>query len=118
DTMRAFGVEAERDAGFSRFRLASAQSYAASDFEVEGDWSGAAFLLVAGAMAARESPLEVDGLDAESSQPDRAILEALRSAGAIVESDGGSLRVARGRLEAFDFDATDCPDLFPPLVAL
>jgi len=118
DTMRAFGVEAERDADFSRFRLASAQSYVASDFEVEGDWSGAAFLLVAGAMAARESPVEVVGLDAESPQPDRAILEALRSAGAIVESEGGSLRVARGRLEAFGFDATDCPDLFPPLVAL
>ncbi len=117
-TMRAFGVEAERSAGFSRFRVAAAQSYEAGDFEVEGDWSGAAFLLVAGAIAASESPLVVAGLEAESSQPDRSVLAALRAAGAIVESDGASLKVAKGRLEAFAFDATESPDLFPPLVAL
>jgi len=28
------------------------------------------------------------------------------------------MRIGRGPLKAFRFDATDCPDLFPPLVAL
>jgi 3-phosphoshikimate 1-carboxyvinyltransferase len=141
DTMRAFGVRAERDAGYRLFRVPGGQRYRAADFTVEGDWSGAAFLLVAAALAARTAPLIVDGLDAASSQPDRAILDALRAAGAAVEITGRGDRsselgdrsselgdpaldtasiilVRHAKLVGFDFDATDCPDLFPPLVAL
>lgn len=118
DTMRAFGVEAERDDAFSLFRVLSGQRYRPSDFSVEGDWSAAAFLLVAAALAAHGDPLEIAGLQTSSSQPDRAVIEAVRAAGAIVEVLPSSLRIARGRLDAFDFDANDCPDLFPPLVAL
>jgi 3-phosphoshikimate 1-carboxyvinyltransferase len=118
DTMRAFGCVAERDVDFGEFRVPGRQAYRPAEFEVEGDWSGAAFLLVAGALAARDEPLVVGGLDAGSSQPDRAILEALRLCGAEAEARPGEIRVRRRALEAFAFDATDCPDLFPPLVAL
>lgn len=118
DTMRAFGARAERDSGFTRFRVPSGQRYRAADFRVEGDWSGAAFLLVAGAIAARTVPLRVEGLDASSSQPDRAILDALGLAGARVEAGEGFVSLRRDRLIPFEFDATDCPDLFPPLVVL
>jgi 3-phosphoshikimate 1-carboxyvinyltransferase len=117
-TMRAFGVLAERDAEFERFRLPGGQRYRGADFAIEGDWSGAAFLLVAGAIAARAAPLRVEGLDPSSCQPDRAILEALRASGAAVEASGGAIAVRREGLRHFDFDATDCPDLFPPLVVL
>jgi 3-phosphoshikimate 1-carboxyvinyltransferase len=117
-TMRAFGVQAERDEGFGRFSIPGGQSYREADFQVEGDWSGAAFLLVAGAIAATRRPLEVEGLNPRSAQPDRAILAALRAAGARIEESGGLLSVTRDRLLGFDFDAADCPDLFPPLVAL
>jgi 3-phosphoshikimate 1-carboxyvinyltransferase len=118
DTMRAFGVEAARDESFSLFRVPGSRRYRAADFTVEGDWSGAAFLLVAAALAAKGPPLVVTGLGALSSQPDRAILDALRSSGAAVETDAGEIKVRRNKLDAFEFDATDCPDLFPPLVAL
>jgi 3-phosphoshikimate 1-carboxyvinyltransferase len=117
-TMRAFGVDAGRDAEYRRFRVPGSRRYRAAEFEVEGDWSGAAFLLVAAALAARGAPLEVLGLEALSSQPDRSILEALGSCGAEVEVDGDAILVSRRGLEAFKFDASDCPDLFPPLVAL
>jgi 3-phosphoshikimate 1-carboxyvinyltransferase len=117
DTMRAFGVEAERDADFREFRVRGGQAYRPADFRIEGDWSGAAFLLVAAAISSAES-LEVEGLEPGSAQPDRAILEALRLCGAEVEASPDIIRVRRGSLSAFSFDATDCPDLFPPLVAL
>lgn len=117
-TMRAFGVEAQRDAEFTSFRIPGGQSYKPAAFAVEGDWSGAAFLLVAAAIAARGAPLGVEGLDPASAQPDRAILDALRAAGAALELEPGRLAVGRGRLEPFKFDAGDCPDLFPPLVVL
>ncbi len=118
DTMRAFGAAARRDEGYALFGVKGGQTYRATDFTVEGDWSGAAFLLVAGAIGSPGSPVVVSGLDAASSQPDRAITDALRAAGAEIGEADGTLTASRGRLEAFDFDATDCPDLFPPLVAL
>jgi 3-phosphoshikimate 1-carboxyvinyltransferase len=115
DVLAEFGARVEVDPDFSRFRIRGGQSYHPVDLAVEGDWSGAAFLLVAGAVAGE---VTVDGLNPVSAQADRAILEALAAAGAQVQWLGRELRVAYGEPRAFEFDATDCPDLFPPLAAL
>lgn len=85
---------------------------------VEGDWSGAAFLLVAGAVA---GTVTIEGLDINSAQADKAILNALKDCGAKISTGENTVTVDAfsGRLgNAFQFNATDCPDLFPPLVAL
>ena len=84
-------------------------------YTVEGDWSGAAFLLVAGAIC---GPVTLMGLDIDSAQADRAIVNALRKAGAGLTISDGLITVVPSTLNAFTFDATDCPDLFPPLTAL
>ncbi len=84
-------------------------------YTVEGDWSGAAFLLVAGAIAGE---ISVDGLDVNSAQADKAILTALKKAGAKISVDNNKISIMPVALKPFYFDATDCPDLFPPLVAL
>jgi len=115
--MRAFGADVERDSAFSRFDV-KGRPYTAASYEVEGDWSGAAFMLVAGAIAALPGGLVVSGLSPRSSQPDRAIIEALDMADARCDRYSDGYRVQAGPLRAFSFDASDCPDLFPPLVAL
>jgi 3-phosphoshikimate 1-carboxyvinyltransferase len=85
-------------------------------YQVEGDWSGAAFLLVAGAVAGE---IVVHGLDPFSTQADKAILQALMDAGAIMSVEAKQITIKKSmQLQPFQFDATDCPDLFPPLVAL
>jgi len=84
-------------------------------YTVEGDWSGGAFLLVAGVIA---GDITVKGLDVNSTQADKAALTALKDCGCKLEIEGGVINIGPGELKAFDFDATDCPDLFPPLVAL
>ena len=84
-------------------------------YTVEGDWSGGAFLLVAGAIAGN---IEVMGLSETSTQADKKITEALRDAGAGMIINGDRIVLSPETLHAFTFDATDCPDLFPPLVAL
>ncbi|HVU54026.1 MAG TPA: 3-phosphoshikimate 1-carboxyvinyltransferase [Puia sp.] len=84
-------------------------------YTVEGDWSGGAFLLVAGAIA---GPITVKGLDTASTQADKAILQALKDCGAALTPGENTIDIGPGKLKAFQFDATDCPDLFPPLVAL
>ena len=93
------------------------------DYRVEGDWSGAAFLLVAGAIA---GPITVNGLQMDSTQADKAVMLALKATGAAIEIHEQSIFIGPSkdadgkvtRLKPFEFDATDCPDLFPPLVAL
>ena len=87
------------------------------EYTVEGDWSGAAFLLVAGAIA---GPISVKGLQLNSTQADKAVMNALESANASILMDEDKIIIGANEegLKAFEFDATDCPDLFPPLVAL
>ena len=86
---------------------------------VEGDWSGAAFWLVAGALG---SDIAVTGLDPASAQPDRAVLDILRSMGADIEisprPDGLAAVRARASadgLRACEIDVSQCPDLLPAL---
>ncbi|MDI3319642.1 3-phosphoshikimate 1-carboxyvinyltransferase [Pinibacter soli] len=85
------------------------------NYTVEGDWSGAAFLLVAGAIAGK---ITVKGLDVFSTQADKAILQALTDCGASMSIEESQIEIGPAALKAFHFDATECPDLFPPLVAL
>ena len=91
------------------------ENYKPVEYTVEGDWSGAAFLLVAGAISGN---ILVRGLDINSTQADKAIMQALMSAGANIAIEDTEIEIGTAELQAFHFDATDCPDLFPPLVAL
>ena len=137
--LNVFGWKVEHT-NYESFRFfAHAPLKPVIEYTVEGDWSGAAFLLVAGAIA---GPIKVKGLQLNSTQADKKIMEALLSvkANMIQEEDGiligpvtdvssnnsnnnannnlnNSNAYSNGLL-AFEFDATDCPDLFPPLVAL
>jgi 3-phosphoshikimate 1-carboxyvinyltransferase len=84
-------------------------------YSVEGDWSGGAFLLVAGAISGN---ITVKGLDVFSAQADKEILHTLMLAGTnLIETDE-EIEIKESKLKAFHFNAIDCPDLFPPLVAL
>ncbi len=88
------------------------------NYTVEGDWSGAAFLLVAGAVAGN---ITINGLDVFSTQADKAILQAIIDCGANISIQEKQIEVSSPSGDGgkpFHFNATDCPDLFPPLVAL
>ncbi len=80
----------------------------------DGDWSAAAVFMAAAAICGRCS---VAGLSADSLQADRAVLVALKEAGAFVRENGGTYTVMRSPLHGFSFDCTDCPDLMPVLSA-
>ncbi|MDX9847971.1 MAG: 3-phosphoshikimate 1-carboxyvinyltransferase [Tenuifilaceae bacterium] len=114
ETMKAFGVNVE-NLDYKKFHISGNQNYSPATFTVEGDWSGAAFLLVAGAVAGK---VRVDNLLPMSKQADRAIIQALMWAGARISIQKDFIEVSKHELNAFHFDATHCPDLFPPLVAL
>lgn len=83
--------------------------------DVEGDWSSASFLLVAGAIAGE---VKVNNLSMKSTQADKQILQALKDFGAQVLTSDDSVFVKEKAKKGFIFDATHCPDLFPPLAVL
>lgn len=109
-----FGITIENQ-DFETFTIPGRQKYQAKAFTVEGDWSGAAFLLVAGAI---NGEISVKGLQLNSEQSDMAILEVLKIAGARLIVSNDAVMVSKSELLPFAFDATECPDLFPPLAAL
>ncbi len=112
--LKSFGITIIND-DYSQFSIEGNQRYKAQEYSVEGDWSGAAFLLVAGAI---NGELTVSGLNKNSLQSDMAIIKALNSAGVKMSVNEDQVDIIRSPLKAFDFDATESPDLFPPLVAL
>jgi 3-phosphoshikimate 1-carboxyvinyltransferase len=120
DVMKKFGMQVPDNREYKEFYFSPDNKSSLShnevrSFTVEGDWSGAAFLLVAGAIS---GSVQVHGLDLHSTQADRAIMLALQEAGARISYYADHLEISQSKLKAFSFDATECPDLFPPLVAL
>ncbi len=86
------------------------------NYTIEGDWSGAAFFLVA---AAIHGNITVKGLQPNSLQADKKIIEVLNQVDANFSIQNNNYVFGEtAELKSFDFDATHCPDLFPPLVAL
>lgn len=114
DTAARFGIEILHN-DYEEFYIAGGQRYRPAEMTIESDWSAAAFLLVAGATAGE---VRVEGLSNLSKQADMAVLDALVRAGASVVHDGDTTIVSSRPLQAFEFDATHCPDLFPALTAL
>jgi len=136
DVLRKFGIEIgsemEGDDDFLQtqdwtlcsgvtFKMRGHQHYRAADFRIEGDWSGAANFLVAGAIF---GDVEVEGLDTQSLQADISIMDILMDAGASMSQlEGetpttGPIHVTRAPLCAIDTDLNNCPDLFPIVAVL
>ena len=112
--LKSFGVTVE-NSGYTLFNISGNQKYSPHSYTVEADWSGGAFLLVAGAI---NGQLCIKGLRRDSMQSDMAILKALENAGAHMTIDEDQIEIAKSELKAFEFNATESPDLFPPLVTL
>lgn len=118
DVMKQFGMKMPENRNYETFyfdQTPVVKTAVPVNYTVEGDWSGGAFLLVAGAVA---GPVTIRGLDPGSTQADKAILDALMAANAGIAIEAKGINVHPAQMNGFSFDATDCPDLFPPLVAL
>lgn len=116
--LSSFGVQVDQES-YRLFHVRGRQSYCPFDITLEKDWSAASCLLVAGCLAGEVC---VPGLSLTTRQADVAILEVLTAAGAkyriVPTGDTCKVITSKQPLHAFDFDATDCPDLFPAIVAL
>jgi len=114
DLLTHFGIEIEHE-DYQTFRIKGNQKYQPTEYTIEADWSSAAPLLVAGALKGK---VTLEHMNPESYQADKVILDALQKCGTQISWEGNNLTVEKKGLNAFELDATHCPDLFPPLVAL
>jgi 3-phosphoshikimate 1-carboxyvinyltransferase len=115
DVLRAFGgvVEVSND---RRRWVVAPQPLKPSRFAVEGDWSAAAFILAAVAVAGGE--VDIGPLDSASRQGDRAVVRILADAGLEVDWNGDRL-IARGPVTMpLLADLRHTPDLFPALATV
>lgn len=131
--LRQAGIRIETE-DLLKYRIPGNQRYRLPERTVvEGDWSQAAFWLVAGCLS---GDIACTGLDPESLQGDKAVLEILErmggavrweknhgngaAAGAADAGDGDAdsrpvCRASRSSMKATVIDAVDCPDLVPVL---
>lgn len=105
--MGRFGVDVTYSEG--GFRI-PAKGYSPCDYTVPTDFSSAAFPLVAGALGGE---ITVRGLDLSDQQGDKAILDILAEAGAVVSVSGAEVTVKKGKLKAIEADLGKTSDLFP-----
>ena len=112
--LRRFGVAIARtDTGYF---ISGGQSFVSpKKLAVDGDWSNAAFFLVAGAIG---QAVTVTGLDMDSPQGDKGILEILRQFGAKVTIEGDAITVSPAPLQGCTIDIDDMPDSLPILAVL
>lgn len=113
--MKDFGVSV-KNLGYEQFIIPGNQSYSSRKYMIEGDFSGAAYFLAAGALG---HAVECLGLNRDSLQGDRAIIDILKSCGSEVEfGQSGQIRACPGLLTGVTVSVEDIPDLVPPLAAL
>ena len=114
DMLRRYGIEIEnRD--YREFMIKGNQKYSRTDYRVEGDFSQAAFWIVAATIG---NGLECNNLNLESLQGDRVILDIVREMGGRFEAKGDTLSVLKSDTRGTVIDASQCPDLVPVLAVL
>ena len=118
EVLQECGVKIVFEPDRQAFIVESGQIYTPLDYEVEGDYSSAAFILAAAALI--ESEVEVTNLRRDSIQGDRRIIDILREMGVRLEVKEDRVKVKGGgcSLSGVRFSADDNPDLVPVLMVL
>jgi 3-phosphoshikimate 1-carboxyvinyltransferase len=113
-----FKIKHQYDPQKRLYRIPGHQTYQPVDFTVPGDFSSAAFFLVAGALL--NGQIAISNLDMEDPQGDKQIIEILKEIGVRVSTKPKDkmVMVRKGGLKPFQVDCTDIPDLVPILAVL
>ncbi len=112
-TLQDFGHDVKFDG--SQIHFNGPYKWKETEIQIEGDWSSAAFFMVAAALF---GSITFENLSIDSTQADTAILHVLESFGAEIIIEENSVSVKKKDLRSFHFDATNAPDLFPILAVL
>ena len=116
-TLKSAKIETSKNSDNSVIEVFGSQEYSPINYEIESDWSHAAFFAAAGALGGE---VALYGLNKYSIQGDKEILNILKFMGASIKyNEDGSITIKKNlRLNALDIDILNIPDLAPVIVAL
>ncbi len=116
DVLEKFGIKTDIENNKNlTISIPGKQDYKAGNFVIENDWSGAGFILVAGALCGNVS---IKGMNKYSVQADKKILDVFELANVSYRWENETLFVKRSEIKAFEFNAVNCPDLIPSIAVL
>jgi len=110
--MRDFGVEVINE-DYRKFTVRAGQRYKAREYDIEGDYSGAAFFFEMAAISGGK--MRITNLPRETYQGEKKILEYLADMGCSVDVCDEYVEVVGGQLRGIEADMGDYPDLVPAL---
>ena len=114
DCLRTFGVIFEANETLTEFKVEH-QAYKPAEYTIEGDWSSASYFLGLGAIS---SAVTVTGLNPDSFQADRFVLNCMRRMDAKLTIDRDTITVIPSRLQPLDVDLNEAIDLLPTVACL
>lgn len=106
------GIKYKRK-GFANFKIKGNQSYKAFKKRIPGDWSSAAFPLVAASVT--NSNVLVKGVDIKDVQGDKEIINYLKKMGARIKIEKSGIRILGKPLKGRAIDLNHTPDALPAL---
>jgi len=114
DILDRFSIKIENN-NYEEFNIKGNQKYIPTDYRVEGDFSQAAFWIVAGILGGE---IECDDLNMASFQGDRVIVEIIEKMGGEVLKLKDKIKTKTSKTKGITVDASQCPDLVPILTVL
>lgn len=115
DVLKDFGINIENKDD-KVFIIKGNQRYISCRYKVEGDFSQAAFWMVAGAIGGEITCL---GVNTDSLQGDKEIINIMEKMGASIEKVGKEkILVKKGNTVSLDIDGSQIPDIIPVLSVL
>ena len=116
DVMEKFNAKTEFDKKKKTFHI-QPQKYTSRDYNIEGDYSSASYLL--GAAAVTGGELTIKNLPRDSKQGDKLILDILEDMGAKIRRKPEKVTIeSDGRLQGIQVNLSDTPDLLPTVAVL
>lgn len=108
-----FGVEIEEIE--NGYFIRGNQKYCKKTFDVSGDFSQAAFHIIAGILGAN---LRLSKLEKNTHQADEKVLEIVKMMGATINYDNGSIKPIPSNTYGRTIDLSQCPDIGPIMAVL
>jgi 3-phosphoshikimate 1-carboxyvinyltransferase len=113
EVMKKFGVKVlEKD---NTYYISKTQTYQPTEITIEGDYSQAAFFLVAGLIG---EAIHVKGIVSDSKQGDKKIIDILTEMGGNLTLTHDGILATPSETKGITIDLKDIPDLGPILMIL
>ena len=112
DIMRDFGANVENK-GYTQFFVSANQTYRATDYTIEADWSSASYFLAAAAIT--EGEITLTGLKPDSVQGDACFLDVLEQMGCTIERSSEKIFLKGNPLLGIDINMNNMPDVVQTL---